>query len=264
MLPSATSTGKVRGEVVRNGIRLVVAGAVLAACGIVAQEPLRGPDSGSIHKVPGVEVLTIPGKPFSAKSSIEWTRTLEDGSTVTTHLDASLARDSQGRVYRENHSFVPAGSGRRSPLNEVHIYDPVTRSQLHCSTHALQCVLTDYSPRTFFETRSAGTFDDGARSMSRDSLGSRTIEGIFVTGTLETTTVNAGVLGNDRPLVSTREFWYSDQLRTNLAVTRNDPREGKQVIQLSAIAVGVPDQHLFEVPLGYTLRDLRASARRKR
>jgi hypothetical protein len=81
-----------------------------------------------------------------------------------------------------------------------------------------------------------------------------------VTGIRETTTVNAEVLGNDQPLVSTREFWYSDELQTNLAVTRNDPSEGKQVIQLSEISQTEPDAHLFQVPIGYSVRDDRVPA----
>lgn len=78
-----------------------------------AQEDSRGPDRGPTTRVPGVDVLNLPDLPFKATSNIEWTRVLEDGSTVTLELQANLARDSQGRVYRENHSFVPAGSGKK-------------------------------------------------------------------------------------------------------------------------------------------------------
>jgi hypothetical protein len=239
-----------------------LAGLALIAGTLAAQDPARGPDSSSSTHVPGITLLAIPGKPFSGVDNIEWTRTLEDGTTITTHTTANLARDSQGRMYRENHHFVPLD--KKSPLYRVHIYDPVSRSQLTCSTARFQCIVTDYFPRTLFETTPAGVFDNGNRSLARESLGSQTIEGIFVNGTRETTTINPGVLGNDRPLISTREFWYSDELETNLAVTRLDPREGKQKIWINDISRSEPDAHLFEIPIGYSVRDDRASARRSR
>jgi hypothetical protein len=228
-----------------------------------AQDPERGPDFSQSTHVPGISLLAIPGKPFSGTDTIEWTRTLDDGTTVTTHLTATLARDSQGRMYRENHHFVALD--KKSFAYQIQIYDPITRSETICSTKSMQCVIQDCKPRTFFETTPAGSFDNGNRFLARESLGSQVIEGIYTNGTRETTTINPGVLGNDRPLVSTREFWYSDELETNLSVTRTDPRNGKQVIWISNISRSEPDPHLFEIPIGYTIvRDYRASAQRRK
>jgi hypothetical protein len=53
-------------------------------------------------------------------------------------------------------------------------------------------------------------------------------------------------------------------LQTNLAVTRIDPREGKQVIRLFDISRAEPDSHLWDIPVGFTVRDMRASAHRSR
>ena len=241
-----------------------LAGIVLIAGGLAAQEPLRGPDGGTSTRVSGVELLAVRGLPFSARTTTEWTRTLPNGSTITTRLEANLARDSRGRIYRERRTFVPANSDRQAPLNEIHLFDPMTRTQALCSIRALECVLSDYYPRTFFETPVTGLNSTGTRSLIRESIGSDTIEGLYVTGIRETTTINAGVLGNEQPLVSTREFWYSEDLQTNLAVTRNDPREGRQVIRLNNISRSEPNPHIFEIPIGYTVRDARASARRGR
>ncbi len=247
----------------RIGI-LVLAALLLAAAASPAQDDARGPDGTMKQRVPGVEVLTIPGKPFSASTTTDWTRTLEDGSVVATHLEATLARDSRGRVYRERHSFVPSASGAKAPLNEIHIMDPHAQTQIYCSTHAMQCVIYDYTPETLFNAPPVGPSSDGTRTLARESLGSDSMEGLFVTGTRETTTIRLGAVGNEQPLILVREFWYSEDLQTNLAVTRIDPREGKQVIRLSHISVGEPDAHLFEIPIGYRVRDLRANARRAR
>jgi len=233
---------------------------VLTSAILNGQTALRGPDGGTTTRVSGVEVLNVSGKPFFANTSTEWTRTLEDGSTMTLHLDARLARDGSGRVYRERRTFVPAGSGKESRLNEIRIYDPVSRTQTVCNVHLKECVIGDYKPRLNFETRPEGVFDNGNRSLVREQLGANTIEGIDVIGTRETTRMRPGVQGNERELVSTREFWYSEELENNLEVTRDDPREGKQFIHLSGITAGEPDAQFFAPPAGFTIRDLRATA----
>jgi hypothetical protein len=242
---------------------LALLAAVLSVCLLApAQEPERGPDGGTSTHVSGVEVLNVPGKPFTASTSTDWTRTLEDGSTLMLHLDARIVRDSQGRVYRENRHFVPAGSATPAPLHEIHIYDPVARVQIRCVLRAFTCFVSDYSPRSSFVAPQTGPSRDGLRTWSRENLGSQTIEGIFVNGTRESTTIEANAVGNQQPLVATREFWYSDELQTNLAVTRTDPRTGKQEIRLSKIVRGEPDPQWFQIPLGYTVRDMRQKARR--
>jgi hypothetical protein len=231
----------------------------------VPQEPSRGPDAGIGHgHIPGVDVLPIANAQFSAKTTTEWTRKLEDGSTVILRLDASIARDSHGRVYRENHHFVPANSKADAPLYEIHLLDPLSRTQLYCLGKTYECVLRDYKPTTSFQTTPAGSYDQETRTLTRERLGMDTIEGLQVVGTRETWTIRPGAAGNEQPLVTTREFWYSEELQTNLAVTRIDPRVGKQVIHLSHISREEPDLHLWDVPVGFRVRDLRSSAQRRR
>ncbi|MGB6744274.1 MAG: hypothetical protein WBE38_11560 [Terracidiphilus sp.] len=242
---------------------LLFATGCMAASLLTAQDTPRGPDGRTTSHVSGVEVLAIPGKPFSATSTTRWTRTLEDGTTITLRLQARVARDGQGRIYRERHNFVPENATGPAPLYEIHLYDPVTGTQLLCNGRTYRCDLYDYRPQTSFQATPEGTYDNGNRTLTREYLGSDVIEGISVLGTRETMTISAGVAGNERPIVSTREFWYSDELETNLAVTRIDPVDGKQVIRLSDISRAEPDAHLWEVPVGFTVRDERASAGRK-
>jgi len=242
---------------------LLLMGCVFS-CGAAAQEAERGPDVTGTTNIPGVQVLTIPGKPFSAHSSTDWTRTLEDGMTVTMHLDAKLVRDGAGRVYREHHHFVPASSHYPAPLYEIRIYDPVAKVSILCDGRNYRCTVTDYKPQTYFTMPAQGTTPDGTHTMTRENLGSDNIDGIRVVGTRETTTTSAGVVGNDRPLVSTREFWYSDELQTNLAVTRLDPRTGKVVVRLSEVSREEPDAHIFQIPIGFSVVDLRSPARVQR
>jgi hypothetical protein len=236
---------------------VLMAISVLAGSVLLAQDAVRAPDGGTTFHVGGVELLAISGAPFSGKSNVEWTRTMQDGNTITSHLQANLARDSQGRMYRERRSFVPASQDPSPRVNEIHIYDPVTRSQTICDPFKKECVVTNYFPQTRFVTRPPGPFANGTRYLTREELGTATIADFKVTGSLETVTVNPGVIGNDHPLVSTREFWYNPELQTNLKVIRNEPATGKQVVLLTDVSQGEPDPELFKPPAGYVIKDNR-------
>ena len=235
---------------------LVVLFCVLPLCTPAAQdseELARGPDGGTEYFVNGIKVLPAPGRPFSGRSSTEWTRTLEDGTVVSTHLFAMVARDSEGRIYRERHSFVPTNSNEESRLNEIRIFDPVTHTRTDCRVATHRCTVTGYHAPTSFTPRAPGSFDDGKRFLTREGIGNDTIDGINVVGTRETVTIAAGVVGNTQPLVTTREFWYSPDLQVNLAITRKDPREGTQVIRVSEITRSEPDPAMFKVPSGFVV-----------
>lgn len=231
----------------------------VSAIGIVilcAQQAERGPDGGTTFWVHGVVVLPVQKMPFSATDHIVWTRTLEDGSVIKTHLDAAVARDSAGRIYRESHTFAADGSSE-TKFTGFSIYDPASHTRTSCSTGNHRCTVTNLFMPTTYTPTPAGPFDNGKRFLARESLGTNTLNGFEVTGTRETTTINTGVLGNDRPLITTREFWYSPDLQVNLSITRKDPREGTQLIQLDNLSRSVPPPERFEIPSGYIMENAR-------
>jgi hypothetical protein len=218
---------------------------------------MRGPDGGTTYHVDGISVRPLPGQPFSGRSTTEWTRTLEDGSAVTSHLFALVARDGQGRIYREKRNFVPANSDQEPHRFQFKIADPLTHTLTECKVASRSCIVTDYFVSTSFKLRPVGPFDDGKRSLAREALGNDVMDGINVTGTRETITIDAGVVGNSHALSITREFWYSPDLQVNLAITRKDPREGKQVVRVHDVSRSEPDPDLFKVPEGYAVHDTR-------
>jgi hypothetical protein len=240
------------------------AGSALLACSAIAQEstePARGPDGSTRTHVEGIQVLPVAGKPFSGRDSIEWTRKLEDGSVVATHLTALVARDSEGRIRRERVSFVPADSHEQSKVMETTILDPTEHTRTTCTMATSHCTITRYYAAVKFAPAPAGPLDNGTRYLMRESLGTNTVDELNVVGTRETLTISAGAIGNNQPVVTTREFWYSSDLEVNLSVTRKDPREGTQVIQLVDLSRSEPDPSLFQVPADFTVVDARASAK---
>src|SRR5580658_10380306 len=139
----------------------LLAAFLLIVSSLIAQDSeewMRGPDGGTTYHVDGISVRSLPGKPFSGRSSTEWTRTLEDGTVVTTHLFAMVARDSQGRIYREGHKFVPANSNEQSKLYRFKISDPITHTRTTCYVATHRCEVTEYQAPTKFVPRSPGPF----------------------------------------------------------------------------------------------------------
>jgi hypothetical protein len=86
-----------------------------------------------------------------------------------------------------------------------------------------------------------------------ESLGTKTIEGVQVTGTRSTNTIPAGTIGNDKELNITRETWYSPELQLVIQSTQSDPRFGQTTYTLKNIQQGSPDVTLFQVPANYTI-----------
>jgi hypothetical protein len=79
------------------------------------------------------------------------------------------------------------------------------------------------------------------------------IEGVSAEGRRTTTTILAGQIGNDRPIVSVSERWFAPKLRVLVLLTHNDPRMGQDTYKLTKISLAEPDPSLFEVPAGYTV-----------
>jgi hypothetical protein len=218
----------------------------------------RGPDGSANTHVPGIDVLPLPGMPFTASDTIAWTRSIDGGGSITTYVEANVARDNQGRLYRERHHFAPQSVDPRTTIQESTVSDPVAHTRTICTFAIRHCIITIYhAPLAPPTVLPAGSFDKGQRFLTRENLGNQTIDGLTVIGTRETTTTAPGVVGNDQALTSTREFWYSEDLKTNLAVTRKSPTEGIAVIHLKILSRAEPDPAIFAVPPGFTVQDNR-------
>lgn len=222
-----------------------------------SDEFMRGPDGGTTYHVDGISVRPLAGQPFFGRGTTEWTRTLQDGSIVKTHLFAMVARDSQGRIYREGRNFVPVNSDQEPKRYRFIIRDPITHTETLCMVTSHSCEVTNYYVSPSFKLMPVGPFDNGKRMLARESLGNDVLDGINVVGSRETITINAGVIGNSQALSLTREFWYSSELQVNLEITRKDPREGTQVVHVYDVSRSEPDPSMFKVPDGFVIHDVR-------
>ncbi len=86
-------------------------------------------------------------------------------------------------------------------------------------------------------------------------LPTKTMEGVRAEGTLTTWTIDAATMGNEKPILITREEWRSPELKLPLMSRYNDPRSGEHRYQLSNLNRNVPASELFKVPGDYKQRE---------
>jgi hypothetical protein len=86
-----------------------------------------------------------------------------------------------------------------------------------------------------------------------ESLGTRDIEGVTAEGTRTITTIPAGAIGNERPIETVYERWYSKELQLIVFSKHTDPRFGEQTYRLTNISRSEPDRSLFAPPADYKI-----------
>jgi hypothetical protein len=98
-------------------------------------------------------------------------------------------------------------------------------------------------------------FAVGSGTVNKEDLGTQVIEGLVATGTRTTTTIAAGTIGNEQPILIVSEQWFSPELKVLVMTKHVDPRTGETTYRLSNIVQTEPGRSLFEVPADYTLKE---------
>ncbi len=233
-------------------------------------------------KVIGIEGAimgpAVKGAPYSADEVHETTQTLADGTRIHNETKTTVARDSQGRVRRESPGQIMiwdgAGgtsymlnqanqTGQKMQMHYMVQHDgPVPALPPDLATHTFQLDGSDPKQQIMVLKKDravVGGKADGARlqpqkDAKKETLGSQILEGVTCEGTRTTTTIEAGAIGNDRPIQVTEERWYSPELQVDLMVRRVDPRTGEDVVKLTNVKRIEPDPSLFTPPPGYQIK----------
>jgi hypothetical protein len=220
---------------------------------------------------------TVKGAPYSAQAVNEMVQVLADGNRITNTSSSMLYRDSQGRERREETSASGA-------VRSIFISDPVegvsytlmpTSKEAHKS--GKQAVGFSYStggggrgggplttetrtfvmnssgsgPETFFFTNQE--INSSKAKPVVEQLGTQTMENVSAEGTRTTVTIPAGQIGNELPIVTVTERWYSPELQVTVMNKRTDPRTGTTTYKLTNINRSEPSPTLFQVPDDYTV-----------
>ena len=177
----------------------------------------------------------------------------------------AIARDSSGRIFQERRLLVPEDGKHESILTQIEISDPISHELFICVPRESVCRVEFFSAPTFVPPAPAtasGSPNNHAGTTSRENLGTQFLGGLEPFGIRETLVIEAGLIGNDTPIQTTREYWYSPKLGVNLSSKLQDPRIGTQDFEVSDIVMGEPDARLFKLPPNSKLIDLREPAPR--
>jgi hypothetical protein len=249
-----------------NAWRPVLGGILLGclvAASLHAQEPKEPLGAGfglqSEIGFMGVRELferkVVKGAPYKAETVTEITQTLADGNRIVRKTTGMVARDSEGRVRREQvlaaiGPLLPEG---RTPHMAV-INDPVAGAAyvLEMDRHVAHKLKPMSKPLgTDGEVPPPGR--RGGTPPAEESLGTQTVDGVEAEGSRHTRTIPAGEIGNEKPIVLVSERWYSPDLQVVVQSRRRDPRMGDITYRLTGITRGEPDHSLFEVPAGFSV-----------
>lgn len=229
------------------------------------QDEVQVQDGGTRQVLESIAVPPMVNAPFTARLRTEWVRRLADGWTMTVANDRRMARDTNGRIYRERWILVPKNEKQRSEMNAIQISDPEKHTLYTCWMNGRQvCDLWVYTPAagTVYkpEVNANGPLPEGEGYVVHEELGHRFILGVDTAGAKESTTIPPGVHGNDQKMVMTREYWYSPQLGIDPLSKRFDPRFGTQTFTITDLSLAEPDSKLFELPEGFKIVDQRRIA----
>lgn len=231
---------------------------VLPVVILVAQDaaPAHAPDFRAQEKIAPLYFYPLPNAPFSAIANTTWVRTLPDGSTETHQNARAVARDNFGRVFQERRTFrpVPDPQNRQPAVYATQYDDGPKHVTYRCLIASKTC---DKFPLALPAVKEspAGLQPDQTTYLTRENLGSDTIEGLDVTHTRETYTFYRASVGNTTNILRTVDYWYSAALQVNIKVIRHDPRDGDQTLWINQIVQTAPDEKWFQVPADYRIID---------
>ena len=234
----------------------------------------------------------IKGQPFSADVIDEDDQLLADGNHIHRESHSKLFRDSEGRTRTETALGI-GRTVDGEPFVHITIFDPVQHQMIILEPRQKQAVVHTMgvvtgigvtapvrpgtpgsatapsassaqqappdaaalleSLRKIRQAQENGTTPP--RVPSREDLGTSTLEGFAVTGTRISRTIPAGERGNDRPMITTTERWFSADLGLDLLSKTESPETGQHVHKLVNIHTGDPDPLLFQVPADYSVRE---------
>lgn len=191
----------------------------------------------------------IKNAPFSAEVLSESTQILNGGNKLTRSVTTKIARDGEGRFYREQ-KFVSAGVNEPQTtilvLDNVagfkYILNPATKIGRRIKLGETETTKIEPAKSTFGEPKI-------------EQLGKKTIEGVETAGTRSTVEVAAGAIGNEKAFEITYERWFSKDLGIIIYSKHIDPRFGEQTYRVSNIIRQEPDKSLFTPPADYRILD---------
>jgi hypothetical protein len=223
--------------------------------------PAHGPGPGRGVDLLAVEPLDLAEPvldiPYSAATMTEVVQRFADGNRVEQHTSGSIARDSAGRIRREQTLAGLGGPASGGETRIVTIIWPAERVQYRLDEAqriAWRLRLPPPPDRGAFAGRGAFPRPPGLKT---EPLAAMQFEGFKAEGTRTVLVLPVGSIGNERSIEVINERWFAPDLQSVVQTRRVDPRFGEVTYRLVNIARAEPPSYLFEVPADYTVREQR-------
>jgi hypothetical protein len=217
-------------------------------------------DGGGSGILESIYVPNFPNAPFILTLHTEWVQGMQNGGTFTEVNQRPIMRDTAGRIYQERWILVPKGTDIVSKMTTIQIDDVVAHvfyqchvQQKTCELFSAHAVVAHYDPSQL----KSGPLRNGKGTFLHEDLGAGTFAGVAVHGYRDTTTMDAGTLGNDLPMSRVHEFRYSAELGFNLFSIFDAPQVGRQIFTVENLSTTEPDSRFFQPPAGYKIVDKR-------
>ncbi len=206
--------------------------------------------------VGGIFVTPVAGAPFSATVEIVSHEKLPDGTEHVTTTRDHIARASSGRIYNERRRMMAAGYTGEPMLLSGHIYDPSSRQSIFLNPfrHLAQEV-TLRAPEKTPARALPPAQTPKAEGEVETALGTKSMDGVELSGTRRTREIAAAESGTGKPIVVTDEYWYSPALSIYMMIRHDDPRTGEQLVAVTKVERTEPPAETFAVPANYKVVD---------
>jgi hypothetical protein len=205
-----------------------------------------------------------PATPYTAEYRLTHTQRLSDGNLINIESKEVVAVDSQHRTMRSNtETLIPSNP---SLGTRVFVTDPVARTNATWTSSGQRATVNTWPEAgalrgcTPNATRRDGLNPGVARSPRPkpviEDLGTDTVQGIEAHGRRVTTTIPAGELGNEAPMVRTSEVWTAVSPALAHLVVReisDNPQSGHKTKELVSLDQREPDPAAFQPPPGYEI-----------
>jgi hypothetical protein len=214
---------------------------------------------GSGIAAPGaVRLPAVKGQPYSLVSKTTTIRTALDGTPINTVLEERKMRDAEGR---ERTEIIQSKGDSPTP----HITDPVahvTFTLFPSSKTALVTHIPVPPPPTPEQEAKAAELRARTEAFQKahppdpaNQLDSRTIAGVYATGTRRVVVIPPGRVHNDQEIRIVEDTWTSPDLKIKMASTKDDPRPamGKVSMIVTDLQRTDPDPALFQIPADYKI-----------
>ena len=212
------------------------------------------PQYGGVQTyVSGVFVTPIPNIPMTATVDISSMRILPDGSTELRKTENHIARASNGSIYNERRMLVGVSFQGMPRLLSSHVYDPQTRVSITWNPHSDVAQSVTLSARQLAERK---PFTAPLAGATDTDLGDSTMSGVTVHGVRRTRTINSGMSTTAKPIATTDEYWYSQDLHLIMLEKHDDPRTGEQIVTVMNVQRSEPPVQLFAPPSSYRVVDM--------